>query len=294
MDQPVYSVLTQRLAERIADIIRRDGLAVGHRLKEMDLCHALGVSRSPIRKALQLLQTSGIVKSESQKGFQVARAPEPFETFTSTQEGLDEDALYLQIARDRLSGILAVELTESEIMARYGLARLQVQRIFNRMAREQLIDRKAGRGWAFRPWLDSVESHRESYRFRMILEPAAILEPGYQVNVAELKKCRREQEALLAGGIEKATHEQLYLAGVHLHETIAAGSNNRLILEALRKVNQLRRIVEYGTQLDKQRLHRQCEEHLTLIDLLLKGERMEASHFLRAHLGGANITKLGE
>ena len=80
----------------------------------------------------------------------------------------------------------------------------------------------------------------------------------------------------------------------HLHETIAAGSNNRLILEALRKVNQLRRIVEYGTQLDKQRLHRQCEEHLTLIDLLLKGERMEASHFLRAHLGGANITKLGE
>ena len=117
-------------------------------------------------------------------------------------------------------------LAFNEIMARYGLARLQVQRIFNRMAREQLIDRKAGRGWAFRPWLDSVESHRESYRFRMILEPAAILEPGYQVNVAELKKCRREQEALLAGGIEKATHEQLYLAGVHLHETIAAGSNS--------------------------------------------------------------------
>jgi DNA-binding GntR family transcriptional regulator len=55
----------------------------------------------------------------------------------------------------------------------------------------------------------------------------------------------------------------------------------------------MRRVVEYGTRLDRARLHRQCEEHLVLIDLLVRGERMEASQFLRQHLNTARITKIG-
>jgi len=62
----------------------------------------------------------------------------------------------------------------------------------------------------------------------------------------------------------------------------------------LRTINQMRRVVEYGTRLDRSRLHQQCREHLVLIDLLIKGERMEAAHFLRQHLNGARISKIGE
>jgi DNA-binding GntR family transcriptional regulator len=128
----------------------------------------------------------------------------------------------------------------------------------------------------------------------MALEPTAILEPGYQVDLEELEKCRREQTELLAGGIERCTPAELYRAGVHFHETVIAGAHNPFFLEALRTINQMRRIVEYGTKLDRSRLHRQCEEHLVLIDLLVKGERMEASQFLRQHLNMARITKLGD
>jgi DNA-binding GntR family transcriptional regulator len=38
-------------------------------------------------------------------------------------------------------------------------------------------------------------------------------------------------------------------------------------------------------------MQRQCEEHLVLIDLVKRGERMEASHFLRNHLDGARKRK---
>jgi DNA-binding GntR family transcriptional regulator len=162
------------------------------------------------------------------------------------------------------------------------------------MDRESMVDRKPGRGWIFRPLLTNSESHRESYRYRMIIEPAAILEPGYQVDVVELEKCRREQEELLQGGIERCTPAELYRSGVHFHETVIAGANNRFLLDSLRRINQMRRVVEYGTKLDRSRLHQQCKEHLMLIDLLLKGERMEAAHFLRQHLNGARITKVGE
>jgi len=157
-----------------------------------------------------------------------------------------------------------------------------------------MIDRKPGRGWIFRPLLSSVESHRESYRFRMIIEPAAILEPGYQVDLAELEKCRREQIELLQGGIERCTPTELFRAGVHFHETMIAGAKNSFLLDSLRTLNQMRRVVEYGTRLDRARLHRQCEEHLVLIDLLVKGERMEASQYLRQHLNAARITKIGD
>ncbi|UUZ63010.1 hypothetical protein LP417_25055 [Polaromonas sp. P1-6] len=40
----------------------------------------------------------------------------------------------------------------------------------------------------------------------------------------------------------------------------------------------------YRTKLDRSHMQRQCEEHLVLIDLLKRGERVEASHFLREHL----------
>jgi len=99
---------------------------------------------------------------------------------------------------------------------------------------------------------------------------------------------------LLQGGIERCTPAELFRSGVHLHETVIAGAHNRFLLDSLRTLNQMRRVVEYGTRLDRARLHRQCEEHLVLIDLLVKGERMEASQYLRQHLNTARITKIGD
>lgn len=291
---PSVSPLIPALALRILDTLRRENYPVGHRLKEMELCELLGVSRSPVRKALQLLESSGVVQSIRNKGFQVVRTGEALEGWSLPVDPGVEEQAYLRIANDRINGLLAEEVAEAELMARYGLARLQVQRILQRMAREHLIDRKPGRGWIFRPLLSDADSHRESYRFRMIIEPAALLEPGYQLDAEELEKCKREQLDLLQGGIERATHEQLYQAGVHLHETVVAGAQNRFLLDSLRTINQLRRVVEYGTRLDRQRLHQQCEEHLQLIDLLQRGERMEAAHFLRNHLNAARITKTGK
>ncbi len=279
---------------QIVEMMRREDYPVGHRLTEQALCDELGVSRSPVRKALQHLATTGAVTSSPHRGFQVARKPSELGHLDLSGDEASEQAVYLRIANDRIHGLLPDEIAETDLMARYRLTRLQLQRILNRMARESMIDRKPGRGWIFRPLLSTVESHRESYRFRMIIEPAAMLEPGYQVDLAELEKCRREQQELLGGGIERCTPAELFRAGVHFHETMIAGAGNRFLLDSLRTINQMRRVIEYGTRLDRSRLHRQCEEHLVLIDLLVKGERMEASQFLRQHLNTARITKVGD
>lgn len=288
------SALIPALATRIVEMIRRENLAVGHHLTELALSGELNVSRSPVRKALQYLEQQGVVTSVPRKGFQLARSAADLAALDlGTPEASDDD-VYMRIANGRVHGDLPEEVHESDLMQRYSASRLQIQRVLHRMARESMVDRKPGRGWVFRPMLTNSDSHRESYRFRMIIEPSAILEPGYQPDLLELEKCRREQEELLQGGIEKCSPAELYRAGVHLHETVVAGAKNRFLLDSLRTLNQMRRVVEYGTRLDRSRLHQQCREHLQLIDLLVKGERMEAAHFLRQHLDGARISKVGE
>jgi len=281
------SPLVPSLANQIVAMVRRDGIEVGARLTEQQLCEELGVSRSPVRRALQFLETAGVVKSEPNKGFRLSKSSKELGGLAVQERADSDETLYLAIVEDRLAGRLGGEIAEVDLMERYSSNRQRIQRILHRMAREGMIERKPGRGWLFQYILNTPEAYRESYRLRMILEPAALLEPGYAIDQAELDKCYREQSELLSGGIERWARSELFRPGVHLHETIAAGAHNRLLLDALKKVNQLRRLVEYRSKTDHAHMTRQCTEHLELIDLLRRGERIEASHFLREHLNGA-------
>lgn len=288
------TALALTLASRIMEMLRQENHLPGHHLTEQFLCQALNVSRSPVRKALKHLESIGVLTSSPRKGFVLAKSVTELRQPEVLIEDSSDDELYFKIANDRIGGVLAEDFSESDLMEHYGVARLKIQRVLNRMAREYMVDRKPGRGWKFRPLLTDQASHSESYRFRMIIEPAAILEPAYKADLNELEKCRREQEDLLNGGLERRTPAEIYHAGVHLHETIVSGANNRFLLESLRTLNQMRRVVWYGTRLDQERLQQQCREHLMLIDLLVRGERMEAAHFLRQHLSGALVAKIEE
>ncbi len=282
------SGLVPVLAGQVLELITRGEHAVGDRLTEQSLADELGVSRSPVRKALQYLEQLGALGSNPNRGFFVAKDSAQLRKIRVPTDVESDEAIYMRLVEDRLTGAVGEEVSESEVMERYDLTRLQVQRVLNRMSRENLIDRKPGRGWMFRPVLNNVNSHRESYRFRMIIEPAAILEPSFKVDRVLFDKVRRQQLQLLDGGIERWTAAERFRAGAEFHEAIVACSGNRFLLDALRGVNQLRRVIEYHSQTgsvqDRSRMQRQCEEHLMLLDLLEAGERMEASHALRQHL----------
>jgi len=287
------------LAARLLQQLARADHAVGHRLTEQALADALGVSRSPVRKALRYLEILGAVRSEPNRGFSVARDPTRLRKLRIPGDDESDEAVYMRLAEERLAGALPAEVSEAELMKRHDLKRLQVQRVLGRMAREGLVERKPGRGWAFRPLLSTVESHRESYRFRMIIEPAALLEPTFRIDPAAFARVRREQEQMLDGGIETWSAAERFRVGAEFHETLVACSHNRFLVDALRNVNRLRRLIEYpghtkAPQQARERLHRQCREHLHLLDLIEAGERIEASFALRQHLDVVRVIKTGE
>lgn len=65
--------LAQEAAKRIRDRIRKGTLKKGDRILEEPLCQAMGVSRTPLREALRILSSEGLIELIPNKGAYVAQ-----------------------------------------------------------------------------------------------------------------------------------------------------------------------------------------------------------------------------
>ncbi|CAM5183073.1 hypothetical protein CDEF62S_04582 [Castellaniella defragrans] len=290
------------MARALADILATDirqhisasGMAPGTRLTERMLAERLNVSRSPIREALKRLAAQAVVSVRPEGGYMVAESvPVPLsEPPPDTEE--DREATYFAIAEDRLAGTLGNHFTESGLIRRYGVTRTYLHAILRRMSQEGWIERRPGHGWTFLPILTSAETYKQGYRYRLLIEPAGIMEPTFQIDRETLLRCREEQQRLVDKDVRHVSAAALFNANSRLHETIAACSGNAFILEGLRRLDRLRRLMEYRKAIDRDQSERRCREHLTLIDLLLAGQREAAADFMKLHLRSAVREKTAE
>ena len=178
-------------------------------------------------------------------------------------------------------------------MRRYGCSQARLLPVLSRMTHEGWLDRLPGKGWEFQPKMDSPEAYDQSYRFRMLIEPASLLEPGYKVDADGFARVRAQQQAMLAGKLLQYSRSEIFEVGATFHEMIVGCSGNTFMLDALRRINQLRRLIEYRGNTDRGRLVSRCKEHIKLLDLIESGDRTGAAEFLRAHLDVARKIKTG-
>jgi DNA-binding GntR family transcriptional regulator len=284
--------LINQLAGQIIELARAQGWPEGHHLREQHLADTFRVSRQPVRAALQLIARMGIAEQQPNRGFFLKRAADGLHGAPMTFESSEDEESYMAIAEDRLAGRLPDKVSETELVRRYRRTKGQMGRILSRMSREGWIERLPGHGWGFLPMLTSVESYEMAYRFRALIEPAALLEPGFKADAGALRRARQQQQALLDGDLLRLSMPQLFQINSEFHEMLAAFSGNAFILDALKRVNRLRRLIEYRKFHDAERLAGQCQEHLHVIDLVEKGERQEAAKFLRYHLTNVREIKM--
>ena len=284
--------LTAQLAAQILDHIRSNELARGQHLPSQALADTFRVSRAPVNSAFEFLENMGVVRFEANRGYFLATdAKDLTDLKLLVNDEGEEDDSYFEMAEDRLAGKLPQQVTENELMRRYDLPRSRLVKILNRIAREGWIERLPGHGWEFRQTLTSRHSYEASYRFRATIESAAVLEPTFRIDRDAFRKAREQQQALLDGGFVRLSRAQLFKINSELHETIVACGGNEFFLDSLKRVNRLRRLIEYRVTLDRSRLTRQCREHLEILDLLEAGKTQEASAYLRRHIEGANSLK---
>lgn len=277
--------LSDNLVLQIKQYLGAEALPAGSRLTERTLAERFKVSRSPIREALRRLTDEGILTEHDDGGHAVSdsgatlhQAPQALPVVPDPLE----DA-YFAIAEDRLGGNLPERVTENEFARRYDLTRAQLAAVLRRMVQEGWIERLPGHGWQFCPVLTSADTYDQGYRFRILVETAGILEPTFHANVAALKRCELQQRDLL-NRITFASASDIFDANTQLHETIAECSGNVFIIDSLKRLNSLRRLMEYRKSVDREAAARRCREHLTLLELLMEGKQEAAADFISAHL----------
>ena len=279
------------LAREILRIAHQSGWKRGHHLTEPLLCRELGVSRSPVRSALSLLREWKSVSHRPNQGHFLTRDSEELLSRGKEAPFSVEDELMLHFIRERLGGKLPDMFTQEEIENTFGKPRSTVESALSKMAAEGLIEKCNGQGWQFLPTLESTASREHSYRFRSVIEPAAILLPQFKVDHAALVFCRLAHSDLLTG--TKAGNVApgwTYRIDAEFHELLASFSGNVFFLQAVQHQNRLRRILEYHGSANRRRVAEWVGEHLAIIEALECGRMEQASERMLLHLRKAYMS----
>ena len=284
--------LQTRVAREIIALARREDLSIGDRLAESLLAEKIGTSRTPVNAALHHLATLGVVYYDANRGFFMAQ---PARDVTEVAEQFfkePDDPLYLKIADDRLARRLPDVVSEADLMRQYDVSRSELRRVLSRMQEEGWLERQVGHGWQFMPMIDSVDAYEESYLFRAAIEPTGIMSPTFKANRVELEELRRRQEFIAGSGYLTMNSVELFEANSEFHETIAKWSGNRFIAQSVRRMDRLRRLVEYRQARARKPRQGQAKEHLAILDAIAQHDLLKAATLLREHIDGARRAKV--
>ncbi len=101
-----YQPLRNVVYETLRSAILTGELKPGERLMELQLADKLGVSRTPIREAIRMLEHEGLAKTIPRKGAEVAKM---------TEKDM-EDVIQIRLALEELAGTVAcAKITDEEI-----------------------------------------------------------------------------------------------------------------------------------------------------------------------------------
>ncbi|MCR5097655.1 MAG: GntR family transcriptional regulator [Lachnospiraceae bacterium] len=108
LDADSYLPLRDEVFFTLRDLILKGELSPGDRLMEIHLAEKLGVSRTPVREAIRLLEKEGLAITIPRRGAQVARM---------TEKDLS-DVLEVREALDGLAAEKACNIINDEILGR--------------------------------------------------------------------------------------------------------------------------------------------------------------------------------
>lgn len=281
------SDLSDKICNRIIREIEAGHLTPGQHVAAQNVADRYGVSRTPIREALNSLCEQGLLIREPNRGFFVSQnIPTSLSQNLKSFQASDREAYHL-LAGDWLTNSIPEEVTEQFLRDRYNWTKSKVSELLVRAAKEGWAEPKEGYGWRFLPVAKTPEAFDEIYRFRLTIEPAAMLEPSFNIDRRVLGEQRGIQERMLEMDTSALPDQTLLENGSLFHEEIIKLSGNPFFLMALQQVNRMRRLMEYRAEINVERLIEQCTEHLEIIELLEKGKVVDASYLMRQHLSGA-------
>jgi DNA-binding GntR family transcriptional regulator len=284
--------LAQRVSSYILDQALAGGYTRGSHITEAALVGRLGISRTPARAALRFLHERHLLAHAPHRGYTLVADQEALDRARRELPDDEEKTLYYRLLRDRLAGKLPAKVNELELSQSYRVARPLLRTVLTSLLQDGVIRGRHCQRWEFTETLDSVESERDSYRFRLMLECASLREPGFALEPARLQAVRDQQQALLTRSLHAARFSwlELFEANAQFHEVLAAASGNRFVLEAVRQQNRLRRTSDLSDYplVNTELLRTSCREHLQILDAVEARDFEAAARHMHEHLSRAS------
>jgi len=276
------------LANQILDIVRDKRMERGDRLAEITLAEQLGVSRTPVRSALKRLAQEGIVQARPNQGFSLLRGWVDLKNTTLVPPTTTEEELYMSLIRDRIAGGIGSNVTQAVLLEHYRTNRSVLIRTLGRMAEEGLVTKNKGHGWTFMPSIDTAVALRNSYDFRLAVEPSVFRLETFRIDLVALDRMRSRHMWLLEqGDALTATGHELFEIDAQFHETMTSFGENAFFLQAVQHQNRLRRLLEYRGYANVARIRGWVREHLEIMDAIRDNDLAAAETRMRQHLQNA-------
>lgn len=300
---PLYLSIRSCIGQKIAN----GALAEGAVIKEGPLASVFGVSRAPVRRALQMLEKEDFIRPADGQGFVIGRCAEGVNVSVQELRSLFLDQSEPKIVREaawesifdsilqdvsnclpfgtfRVSETVACEhLAIGRTALRDGLSKLRDQGFLQKSMRSH---------WIAGP-LTARDVH-EAFEIRRLMEPAAFVQSVAYIEKATIRKMRVRVASALSN-LDAPLPEDIESIENDLHRVLLDKAKNRRLLEAIDR-NQFPFIVgrifrrNFGLKPDQSAL----EDHVHILDQLLKGHIDVARTMLETHLEKAERNTLAK
>lgn len=280
-----------KLARQIIEFTLEHGMTEGAHLPESLLSDACGVSRTPIRSALKLLEEGDIVQRREEGGYFLRLPPEKMAADGMAELEDMKSSLAARILSDRAERRIVDIQSVSALVRRYDAPRSAVLNALKVLSSDGIVVQLPGRAWAFQPILDTPNAVDESLEFRLSLEPQAILAPGFQADSQKTGLMRQQMDDFLQrpdGKLSSVTFSHLDCA---FHSFIAESSGNRFTRGVLLAHQRLRLSTHKDHTIADFRLRQSLEEHLDILDSLERMQLQLAADQMVLHLRRSHIRK---
>lgn len=279
------------LAQQIINISLERAMKTGDHLPEKTFSDVCGVSRTPIRAAFRLLEENNILYHREEEGYFLALSePEALAQAARALEGM-EHSLANRILSDRAERRIGDVQSVSALARKYNASRHSVLFALKILSQDGITTQLPGRAWAFQPMLDSPKALDESFAFRLILEPQAILAPGFAVDSKKAGMLRGQMQDFLNIKEGRITAAGFMRIDTEFHCFIAECSANRFARGTLLAHHRLRRATQKDSSLPDFRLRQSLEEHLGILDSLEQNQFDIAADQMVLHLRRSRIRR---
>lgn len=279
------------LAQQVLHIALERDMQPGDHLPEQAFSEACGVSRTPIRSAFKILEENEILTRRQDEGYflNIASSEQATEALRRLEEA--EDSLARRILSDRAERRIDDIQSVSRLSRRYGASRNTVLLALKILSNDGIVTQLPGRAWAFLPMVDSPRAIRESYDFRLSMEPQAILADAFTLDIKKAGVLRSQMEDFLNADEFRTTAGGFHRIDNEFHNLIADCSGNRFVRGALLAHHRLRKASRKGSSVSNFRLKQAMIEHVEILDSLERNQFELAADQMVVHLRRSRIRR---